>query len=44
MEHHQPSDTPIKDCINRYILPYQYEIFSMITKSIISEFNLDISN
>lgn len=44
MEQQQPSDTSIKDCINRYILPYQYEIFSMVTKSIIGEFNLDISN
>ena len=44
MEQQQQSDTSIKDCINRYILPYQYEIFSMVTKSIIGEFNLDISN
>lgn len=44
MEQEQPSDSAIKDCINKYILPYQYEIFSLITKSIIDEFNLDISN
>ena len=43
-EQHQPSDTSIKDCINEYILPYQYEIFSMVTKAIVDEFNLDISN
>ncbi len=44
MEQQQPSDTSIKDCINKYILPYQYEIFSMVTKAIVDEFNLDISN
>ena len=44
MEQQQPSDTSIKDCINKYILPYQYEIFSMVTKTIVDEFNLDISN
>ena len=44
MEQKQPSDSAIKDCINNYILPYQYEIFTMITKAIISTFNLDISN
>lgn len=44
MEQEQPSDTTIKDCINKYILPYQYEIFTMITRAIIDEFNLDISN
>ena len=44
MEQEQSSDSAIKDCINKYILPYQYEIFSLITKSIIDEFNLDISN
>ena len=30
--------------INRYIVPYQYEIFTVITKTILDEFNLDISN
>lgn len=44
MEQEQPSDSTIKECINKYILPYQYEIFTMITKAIINEFNLDISN
>ena len=43
MEQEQPSDSAIKDCINKYILPYQYEIFTMITKTIIEEFQLDIS-
>ena len=44
MEHEQPSYSTIKDCINKYILPYQYEIFTMITKTIINEFQLDITN
>ena len=44
MNQQQPSDTSIKDCINKYILPYQYEIFLIVTKAIIDEFNLDISN
>lgn len=44
MEQEQPSDSAIKDCINKYILPYQYDFFTMITKTIIKEFNLDISN
>ena len=44
MEQEQPSDSVIKDCINKYISPYQYEIFSLITKAIIDEFSLYISN
>ena len=44
MEQEQPSDSTIKDCINKYILPYQHEIFTMITKAIIDKFKLDISN
>lgn len=44
MEQEEPSHNAIKDCINKYILPYQYEIFSMITKTIIDEFNLDITD
>lgn len=44
MEQEQPSDSAIKDCINKYILPYQYEIFTMITKTIIEEVNLNINN
>ena len=44
MEQEQPSHNTIKECINKYILPYTYEIFTMITKTIIDEFNLDISD
>lgn len=44
MEQEQPSDSTIKECINKYILPYQYEIFTMITSTIIKEFNLNITN
>ena len=43
MEQEQPSDSAIKDCINKYIL-YQYEIFTMITKTIIEDVNLNINN
>ena len=42
MEQEQPSHNVIKDCINKYILPYQYEIFTSITKAIIEELNIDI--
>lgn len=44
MEQEQPSHNTIKECINKYILPYHYEIFTMITKTIIDEFHLDISS
>lgn len=44
MEQEQPSHNTIKECINKYILPYHYEIFTKITKTIIEEFHLDISN
>lgn len=44
MEQQEPSYTIFKEFINKFILPYQYEIFTSITKTIISEFNLDISN
>ena len=44
MQQEQPSHNVIKECINKYILPNHYEIFVRITKTIISEFNLDISN
>lgn len=44
MHQEEPSHNAIKECINKYILPYQYEIFTLITKSIKNEFNLDISN
>ena len=42
MEQEQPSHNVIKDCINKYILPYQYEIFTSITKAIITELNINI--
>ena len=44
MEQQTPDHSIIGKFINTYILPYQYEIFTMITKAIIDEFNLDISN
>ncbi len=44
MEQEQPSYNVICECINKYILPYQYEIFTMITKTIIDEFHLIIAN
>ena len=44
MEQEKPSYNAICECINNYILPYQYEIFTMVTKTIIEEFNLDITN
>ena len=40
----EPSHNAIKECINKYILPYQYEIFTLITKAIKEEFDLDVSN
>ncbi len=43
MEQEQPSDTSIKDCINKFIVPYQYEIFTSITRAIIEELNIDIT-
>ena len=43
MEQETPNYTVISDFINRYILPYTYEIFTMITKAIIDEFKIDIS-
>lgn len=43
MEQNTPNHVIICDFINRYILPYQYEIFTMVTKAIIKEFNLDTS-
>ena len=42
MEQEQPSHNVIKECINKYIVPYQYEIFTSITKTIIEELNVDI--
>lgn len=44
MEQEQPSYNVICECINKYTLPYQYEIFTMITKTIIDEFHLIIAN
>ena len=44
MEQEQPSYNVICECINKYIIPYQYEIFTMITKTIIDEFHLIIAN
>ena len=35
---------PNSECINKYILPYTFEIFTMITQTIIDELNLDISD
>ncbi len=43
MGQEQPSHNVIKDCINRYIIPYQYEIFTSITKAMIDELNVDIT-
>ena len=44
MEGNIPKHTTIGDFINEYIVPYQYEIFTCITKQIIKEFNLQIEN
>ena len=44
MEGQLPKHTIIGDFINKYIVPNQYEIFTCITKQIIKEFNLDISD
>ncbi len=44
MEGQIPDHSVIGDFINEYILPYQYEIFTMINKQIIKELNLDISD
>lgn len=44
MKQEQPSYNVICECINKYILPYKCEIFTMITKTIITELKLDITN
>ena len=44
MEQQEPSYNVICECINKYILPYTYEIFTMITQTIIDEFKLDTSD
>ena len=36
MDQQTPSYKVICEFINKYILPYQYEIFTMITKTIIT--------
>ena len=44
IEQQTPDHSVIGDFINLYIVPYQYEIFTMITKTIIDEFTIDTSN
>ena len=44
MEGKLPKHTAIGDFINKYIVPKQYEIFTCITKQIIKEFNLDLTD
>ena len=44
MEQQTPSYKVICEFINKYIVPYQFEIFTMITKTIINEYHIDISN
>ena len=44
MEGKTPGHSTIGDFINKYILPYQYEIFTLINKQIIKELNLNIDN
>ena len=44
MDQQMPTYKVICEFINKYIVPYQYEIFTMITKTIIEELDVDISN
>ena len=44
MECQTPDYSVIGNFINKYIKPYQYEIFTMITKTIINEYQINISN
>lgn len=44
MEQQTPSYKVICEFINKYILPYQYEIFTIITKTIITELNINVDN
>ncbi len=44
MEENVPEHSVIGDFINNYILPNQYEIFTIINKQIIIELNLNIGN
>ena len=43
MEQNIPNHAIIGKFINRYIVPYQYEIFTSITKAMIDELNVDIT-
>ena len=44
MEQQTPTYKILCEFINKYIVPYQYEIFTIITKAIIDELNIDVSN
>lgn len=44
MEGNVPNYSVIGDFINKYIVPYQYEIFTCINKQIIKELKLNISD
>ena len=44
MEGNVPDHSTIGDFINKYIVPYQYKIFTCINKEIIRELSLDISD
>ena len=44
MESNIPNYSTIGDFINTYIVPYQYEIFTCITKEIVKELNIDTSD
>ena len=44
MEGNIPNYTIIGDFINKYIVPNQYEIFTCLTKQIIKEFQLEITD
>ena len=44
MEGNIPDHSVIGKFINKYIVPYQYEIFTCLNKQIIKEFNLDNSD
>ena len=44
MEGKLPDHSVIGKFINKYIVPYQYEIFTCLTKQIIKDFNIDISD
>lgn len=44
MEGQIPAFNTIGEFINQYIVPYQYEIFTTITKQIIKDFKLQIEN